>query len=513
MPAAAILGAVAQPAVAAQSCTTSKIAVTHLVPVRHDGHVVKRHGKVVRHRVDVRVKKRERVHVRVRLNGKVHVETKWVVREVVKYSSVSTCTPNQTITAPTTTTAPAATPVAPPATATAPIKVSATIDPSWVLAVTTPQAPSVPVTFSYSATDAGQVGTLPAGTLTLNIYVHGSVAQSGGCAANVGAPVTSASCTVDIPAWGKYDLIVNYSGGTGVIATEGTETVDIEPPALSAVTNADIWGTTSPSNGASLAATVSSDSTTDAVTLTDPNFEGATSVTLTDNSGDECAATVSGTSASCTMTNTATPTSFTIAYPGGTTTTATESASPWGIAQSQTVTTTWAAQSVAITNPSVTAPTTTNVSETISQIDAYPNFLDGTAPAPCGGTNNDYCMLTGVEGLPAHGTATLTTTIPTKGIISGVTGTTTLTCTVDLTTTSYCWSALPNGIEPNGTANPWTVTASWTGYSTGSYNVVNYSAPTVTYTMTSNSSWNGQTPASWYPGTAPSNWFRYDGNS
>ncbi len=77
-------------------------------------------------------------------------------------------------------------------------------------------------------------------------------------------------------------------------------------------------------------------------TLTDPDgFDGATSVTLTDQLGDTCNAVVSGTSAFCKMTVTGTPSSYRVAYPGGDTTSTTE----------------WPADQIAITNPSVRVST------------------------------------------------------------------------------------------------------------------------------------------------------------
>lgn len=77
-------------------------------------------------------------------------------------------------------------------------------------------------------------------------------------------------------------------------------------------------------------------------TLKDPQgFDGATSVTLTDQLGDTCNAVVSRTSASCQMTVTGTPSSYQVAYPGGDNTSTSE----------------WPADQVAINNPSVTVST------------------------------------------------------------------------------------------------------------------------------------------------------------
>lgn len=228
--------------------------------------------------------------------------------------------------------------------------VTAKIDPSYTLPGT-PQAPPVPVTFTYSASDVG-ASSLPDGELTLNIYSHGSASASFGCQTNVSGSnlsTDSATCTANLLAWGSYDLITSYSSGVSNVATTGqTDTVDIEPPAPSATSVAETWG-----SGATISGTVSG--STAALTLSDANFQGAQSVTLTDQRGDSCSANVSrGTSAACSMSLTGQPSSFTIAYPGGTSTSGTQTYSGWGIAQTQAVTFTWPSESVSIASPSIT---------------------------------------------------------------------------------------------------------------------------------------------------------------
>jgi hypothetical protein len=90
------------------------------------------------------------------------------------------------------------------------------------------------------------------------------------------------------------------------------------------------------------------------VSVSDANWEGATAATLTDQLGDSCSLAISGT-ATCTMAVTGTPSSFTIAFPGGTSTTTSQTVSPWGIAQTQDVTYDWPAETVVIAHPTVTA--------------------------------------------------------------------------------------------------------------------------------------------------------------
>jgi hypothetical protein len=279
------------------------------------------------------------------VSERVKVGGKWVTKKVERrYVACVYSPPRLTLT------------VASPTTSGVVTNVKANIDPSWALATTTPQSPPVPVTFSYSAGVTN--GSLPAGELTLSIFVHGSVSNAGGCQANVGGDISSAQCTVSVPQWGQYDLITSYSSGVSNVASTGaTETVDVEPPALTGITVADTWGTTAPTNNVAISAQVVGFNA--AVTVTDSNFEGDASVLLTDQLGDTCTAVVSGASATCNMTVTGTPNAFQVSYPGGTSTTTTQTMSPWGIAQSQSVTYIWNADTITVGHPSVTSQTAT----------------------------------------------------------------------------------------------------------------------------------------------------------
>ena len=282
--------------------------------------------------------------VKVRKHERKHGRLVWVkVRERVCVKKVTTVT---TLTVPP---LPVIVPgLTPPVTTTS---VRAAIDPDWTLAVTTPQAPPIPVTFNYSASSGNE--PLPTGELTLSIYVHASVSSAGGCEANVGGDTTSASCTVTLPAFGSYDLVTSYSSGVGnVAATGSTETVDVEPPLPLDETIISTWGVTAPTNTYSLAATVIGSNAN--VTFTDSNYEGATAVTLTDQLGDTCNATVTGTAANCTMAVTGIPTSFTVTYPGGVDSSTTQTISPWGIPQAQTIDYQWPSEVLLVSNPNVT---------------------------------------------------------------------------------------------------------------------------------------------------------------
>jgi hypothetical protein len=200
--------------------------------------------------------------------------------------------------------------------------------------VSAPQPPPIPVTFTYAATDESG-GSLPDGELTLQVYVHASVSDAGGCEANVGGTITSASCTLTVPAWGSYDLITSYSSGVGNIAATGeTTTLDIEPPALAPTTTTSAW----PGDTPTLTAAVSNQSAQ--VSLTDGQWGGAAQVGITDQLDDSCEATVSGQTATCSLALTGQPTSFTIIYPGGQSV-GEQTVSPWGVSQQQQVTTTW----------------------------------------------------------------------------------------------------------------------------------------------------------------------------
>lgn len=226
------------------------------------------------------------------------------------------------------------------------IPVRASIDPDYTQSPTNPKD----VTFSYSAgvTD----GTLPAGTLNLTVFVHATVAASGGCTINVGDSVTSGACEVTVPAFGQYDLLTSYSGGADVSATSATEVVDIEPPAPAPETVIETWGSdsvTAPS--AATDQVVGSQAT---VTVTSPNWEGATSTGITDSNGNTCTASISGHVASCTMSVASAPVSLTVNYPGGTNQVSTQTVSPWGVPQPQTVTKEWPSESVVVSGSTLT---------------------------------------------------------------------------------------------------------------------------------------------------------------
>lgn len=484
---------------AAQTCSTSKVPVTHLVKVKEQVRV---HGKVVTKTVEkrevVKVSEHVRVKVRVKVNGKWKIETKVVTKLVPRYRPVTKCIDTPTPNIVTTTTSlmtTSSTNNSPSTTTTtiAPAKTSVrgTTDPGVTLVTSTPQSPPVQVQFTYSADNPN--GPLPDGTLTLNLLTHGTENSVAGCAANVGVdespvgdgadPVT---CTVSVHEWGQYDLQTIYTTNSpDVTPTEGFDTVDIEPPSPSPLM--ETWGTSSPTSGAAISATVSQSETSDAVTLTDPNFEGATSVTLTDNNGNACSATVSGTSASCTMDNTATPTSFTVSYPGGTTTT--QTVTPWGIDQYQSVE--WPADQVTISSPSVTTPSTTDVTTSISQIDGAASFAN-----PCGPTANPGafdCVEMGVEfggTAPTGGIVTLTAT----AFNSSQSNNEQATCTVDLSSATTCFALFDS---ETGTVNlssgQWTIDASYGGFNNGQYNATDWSSASlidVTMNFQSNSgSW------------------------
>ena len=254
-------------------------------------------------------------------------------------------TVNQTLTTPTsttptpTTTTP--TPPPPPPPTTGGPTVRANIDPSYT------QDPGNPlkVTWAY---DAGvDDGTLPYGTLSLTVYQHGQVASAGGCTIDVGGPVTGGNCTQVLPQYGAYDVTVSYASSSSSVApSTATETDTIEPLP---VTNTYTWGTDAPTQGAYIHTVLIGSAAS--VTVGDPNFEGAGSINLTDSAGAQCTAYVSGITATCQMTDIATPTSYTLSYPGGATTTSTVATADNG---EQSVTSQWPASVVEISNPEVT---------------------------------------------------------------------------------------------------------------------------------------------------------------
>jgi hypothetical protein len=486
-----------------ETCTTHRVAVTRTVrvtihPIVH-GH---RTTKVVKKKEVVRHNVRVRIAYKVKVKGKTVTRHRTVVRSEIEYRTVKSCTPTATLTGVTTTTTQASgSATANTVAAATKTSVQALIDPDATVAVTTPQAPPVPVLFNYSASVAS--GNIPDGELTLTISLHNSVSATAVCQANVSGATSStalASCTKSIPSWGEYDLVTNYSSGISNVATTGqTDTIDIQPPALADASVNDSWPTDTPS----IAATVDRPETSADVTLTDGNFEGATGVTLTDQLGDECGATVSGTTAECTMSIVGIPSSFTVGYLGGATTVANQSAAPWGTPEQQKVTTNWPADTYQASSPAVTTPTTTNDSTTysISQINAFPKFISGSAPTPCN-PGNFQCAAFGVSGLPAHGTVTMT--VMSDGTTDAAVGE---TCTIDLTSATACFV---QDSMTNSDLTSWTVKASWSGYSSGTYNVTNFSAANQTFNMQVTAGGASTPPLTTSPTGA---WWSYNGNS
>lgn len=290
-------------------------------------------------------------------------------------TTTTTTVPPSTIPAPTTTyyVAPTYTPAPvttpPPTTTTPPTTVRATIDPSYVVAATTPQNPPVAVTFTFSAsagtTSTGAQNPLPDGTLNLTIYVPNSVSVAGGCQANVGAglspsgdPTDPVSCTITVPAWGSYDLIVTYSGGGQVSATGETSTVDVQPPSPPTVTNDFVWGLNAPSSQPTASIVVHGSTAT--IDATDNNWENPSGpVIFHDGIGDSCSLAISGTNGTCTITLSTPGTTAgqlstpTINWPGSTSTT-TQTIDQWGVTQQQPVDNVWAPDAAQVVNPTVT---------------------------------------------------------------------------------------------------------------------------------------------------------------
>jgi hypothetical protein len=214
------------------------------------------------------------------------------------------------------------------------------LDPTFVQSPTNPL--DVTYTYSASATVAGSPDpSLPAGVLEL--FSDGLLA----CSENVGAQTSAGTCAVTYSSFGAHTVNTVYDSGTNS-ATTGNESEIIEPPSVAPSTVNGTWPTDTPT------ISVSMSGSTAQVTLTDSNFDGATSVQLEDQFDDTCAATVSGTTASCSMTTTGTPTAFTIRYPGGSPSQSTQMVYPWGVAQTQAVTTDWPADTYTVSDPAFT---------------------------------------------------------------------------------------------------------------------------------------------------------------
>jgi hypothetical protein len=238
--------------------------------------------------------------------------------------------PVKTVAPATTTPTPVATTPAPTVTAPSPIiTLHAHLDPGYV------QNPSNPLhviySYSASATKTTQGVTsgepdLPSGILEL--YNEGLLA----CSINVGGSTNEGSCPIEYSTYGNHSVVVEYLSGEAS-TTSGAEIERIEPPA---VTNRKTW---QPST-ASMTITRST-----AQVVVSADFHGATHVGLTDNLGDTCTATVTGSEAACLMPVTGEPDSLTVAYPGGSTTSHVEAVAPGG---ERTVTEEWPADSARI---------------------------------------------------------------------------------------------------------------------------------------------------------------------
>ena len=290
-------------------CRSGFTRETVRVPERRHGRIVRRHHRIV----FVRVERCER-------------------RRTVK---PATPDPVTLPAPPTSTPAPAPASVLP--------VVRASIDPSY----TQDPTDNLKVTWTYSAS-AGTSAALPTGTLSLNVTEPGHVGSSGGCTMNVTAAVTGGTCTQELPNYGAWNVTVSYTGASTTVApASSTDTETIEPlPATVAYVWGRDQGTANPTGAANVIGHSAS------VTIHDADFEGATSVGVTDGLGDSCTAAVSGQTATCQMTLAGGPPQhFTLAYPGGTTSTGTRGTNGGGVQQ---VTYTWPAQTVQIASPTVT---------------------------------------------------------------------------------------------------------------------------------------------------------------
>lgn len=289
-------------------------------------------GRIVGPRTGVVKRTEPKAHARRKHGTKVRVIM--VARHKAKTKQPATLG----VAAPTST--PAPTPTPNPASVFTPTVVRASIDPNYTQDPTN----NLDVTWTYSASTTS---TLPTGVLTFHVTpVTTGLAPIGQCSINVGSATTGGACTIDLPSYGNYQTTVTYTGSSSTVApSTQTETDTIEP--LPIMHTYD-WGTDSPTAGPTVSTIL--DGTTASVTVTDGNFEGATEIGVADNTGATCTAQVSGTTATCTMTDLVQPASYALGYPGGTTTISTQSVPPGG---TQAVTTTWPAETVQVTQPSV----------------------------------------------------------------------------------------------------------------------------------------------------------------
>lgn len=278
----------------------------------------RRHGKLVRHHGKV---------VWVRQARCYHVAVKPTVKPPVATPPVPTPTPTP-----------------PPTPTPSPVPSHALVDPSYTQA----SGDNLRVTWAYDAS-AADGSPPPPGTLTLAVSEPNAAGPSGGCSINVDSGTSGGTCTVELPKYGNWNVTVSYSGASASVApSTSTDTQDIEPLPVS---RSFAWGTDPPTATPSLSANVTGNSA--AILITDPNYEGATSIGVSDQLGDTCTAQVSGIHATCTMALSGTPTGFTINYPGGQSTTASQSVDLGG---TQQVTTNWPAQTVPVASPSITLP-------------------------------------------------------------------------------------------------------------------------------------------------------------
>ena len=103
--------------------------------------------------------------------------------------------------------------------------VRASIDPSYTQDASDP----LKVTWTYSAATAA--GTLPDGVLSLTVYEHAEIADAGGCTMDVGGTVTGGACTLELPAYGAYDVTVTYDSSDPTVApSTQTDTETIKDP-------------------------------------------------------------------------------------------------------------------------------------------------------------------------------------------------------------------------------------------------------------------------------------------
>lgn len=173
---------------ATTACVSSKVAVTKVVPVVRNGKVLKRKGKVVTHRIVVKVKRRERV--------KIHGKIETVTRMMIKYRTITVCPPQTT---------PAAI-----------ISNGIYYMPGLPETVSRPGLLEYQISYDASAWEGtteldGLQAPLPIGTLGL--YVNGTLE----CSARIGSVSgTGSECFVNFPSLGNYELETEYlpDGGT-----------------------------------------------------------------------------------------------------------------------------------------------------------------------------------------------------------------------------------------------------------------------------------------------------------